>query len=114
MKKTYIKQVYGKKNSLAGITSSMIALSEAPTLEQTPKYNNHNEDEGTWRVVAEFGRNQKIWDIDVIRDVYEQDSTFPGISESIIDPHTFSRTEKYAIRRDERAHPGWRGDYSEF
>lgn len=103
------------KDSLDGITSSIIALSQAPTSRVNAQHNNHREDEGTWRVVAEFGRNQKIWDIDVVRDVYEQDSTlFPGISESIIDPHTFSRTEKYATRRGERAHPGWRGGYSEF
>ena len=99
------------KNALESIIGKIGDASRAPTSRVNPLHSGHREDEGTWRAAREFGRNQKIWHIDVVRDVSEQDRTiFPG-GIVIEDPHTYSRTEKYEVREGERAHPGWRGGY---
>ena len=100
------------KNALENIIGRIGDASRAPTSRVNPVHSGHREDDGTWRVVRCFGRNQQDWQLNVVRDVSEQDSTlFPGISEPILDPHTLSFTEHYETREGERGGSKWRNGY---
>jgi|GEM_PF-3988753 len=107
------------KNALSVVIETIDTLSKTPTSRINPQYSNGREDENTWEVVSSFG-SRKMWKIDLIHDVFAQDSTefhsakFSGGVIVITDPHTFSGAVKYGTRVGERAHPGWRGGYQEF